>query len=215
MVDVKKNAGNLSLEGGKLCLDFTNTVDWRNDNKRRKEWLNNFSDLILWSRHVGILEEKTARALSLKASRQPDKARQIYKKAIELREILFHIFSSLAAERKPEDYNLSIFNRFLVEAMGESCVVSSQNGFTWSFCPDPDSMDFILNPIIKSAADLLVSSDLKRVKICAEKSCGWLFIDMSRNYSRRWCNMKDCGNRAKAHRYYQRKCQEKKEYYSK
>lgn len=211
MVDAKKNVSNLPLEGGELCLDFTNTVDWRNDNKRRKEWLNDFSDLILWSRHVGLLEDKNTQALSIKASQLPDKAKQIYKKAIELREILFHIFSSLAIEKKPENYHLSIFNCFLVGAMGKSCVVSSQGGFTWSFCPDPDSMDFILNPIIKSAADLLVSSNLKRVKICAEKSCGWLFIDMSRNYSRRWCNMKDCGNRAKAHRHYQRKRQEKKE----
>ncbi|MBE3089419.1 MAG: CGNR zinc finger domain-containing protein [Actinobacteria bacterium] len=211
MVDVKKNAANLSLEGGELCLDFTNTVDWRNDNKRQKEWLNDFSDLILWSRHVGILEEKTAQALSLKAWQQPDKAKQLYKKAIELREILFHIFSSLAIERKTEDYNLSIFNHFLVEAMGKSCLVSLQDGFTWSFCQEPDSMDFILNPIIKSAADLLVSPDLKRLKICADDCCGWLFIDMSRNNSRRWCNMKDCGNRAKAYRYYHRKCQEKKE----
>ena len=211
MVDVKKNAANLSLEGGELCLDFTNTVDWRNDNKRQKEWLNDFSDLILWSRHVGILEEKTAQALSLKAWQQPDKAKQLYKKAIELREILFHIFSSLAIERKPEDYNLSIFNHFLVEAMGKSCLVSLQDGFTWSFCQEPDSMDFILNPIIKSAADFLVSPDLKRLKICADYCCGWLFIDMSRNNSRRWCNMKDCGNRAKAYRYYHRKCQEKKE----
>ena len=210
MVEVKTNTGNLSLVGGELCLDFTNTVDWRNDNKRQKEWLNDFSDLILWSRHAGIIEEKTAQALSLKAWQQPDKAKQLYKKAIELREILFHIFSFLAIERKPEDYNFSIFNHFLVEAMAKSCLVSLQDGFTWSFCQDPDSMDFILNPIIKSAADLLVSPDLKHLKICADDCCGWLFIDMSRNNSRRWCNMKDCGNRAKAHRYYQRKRQEKK-----
>jgi predicted RNA-binding Zn ribbon-like protein len=211
MVEVKKNAANLPLEGGEPCLDFTNTVDWRNDNKRRKEWLNDFSDLILWSRHVGLLEEKTAQALSLKALQQPDKVKKIYKKAIELREVLFHIFSSIATESQPKDYSLSIFNHYLAGAMGNSCLVSLQDGFTWSFCPDPDSMDFTLNPIIKSAADLLVSSDLKRVKICADDCCGWLFIDMSRNYSRRWCNMKDCGNRAKAHRHYQRKRQEKKE----
>jgi predicted RNA-binding Zn ribbon-like protein len=210
MVEVKTNAGNLSLEGEELCLDFTNTVDWRKDNKRKKEWLNDFSDLILWSRHVGILEEKTAQALSLKALQQPDKAKQVYKKAIELREILFHLFSSLAIERKLEDYNLSIFNHFLVETMGKSRLVSWQDGFTWSFYQDADTMDFMLNPIIKSAADLLVSPNLKRLKICADDYCGWLFIDMSRNNSRRWCNMKVCGNRAKAHRYYQRKRQEKK-----
>ena len=70
-------------------------------------------------------------------------------------------------------------------------------------------MDLFLDPIIKSAADLLVSPELKRVKQCADDACGWLFMDKSRNNSRRWCSMKDCGNRAKAHRHYLRKCQEK------
>ena len=71
-------------------------------------------------------------------------------------------------------------------------------------------MDLFLDPIIKSAADLLVSPELKRVKQCADDFCGWLFMDKSRNNSRRWCSMKDCGNRAKAHRHYLRKCQGKK-----
>ncbi len=70
---------------------------------------------------------------------------------------------------------------------------------------------FQSSPIIKSAADFLVSSDLKRLKQCADDFCGWLFIDKSRNYSRRWCSMKDCGNRAKAHRHYLRKRQGEKE----
>jgi len=71
-------------------------------------------------------------------------------------------------------------------------------------------MDLFLDPIIKSAADLLVSSELKGVKQCADDACGWLFMDKSRNNSRRWCSMKDCGNRAKAHRHYLRKCQGEK-----
>jgi len=70
-------------------------------------------------------------------------------------------------------------------------------------------MDLFLDPIIKSAADLLSSSELKRVKRCADDACSWLFMDKSRNNSRRWCSMKGCGNRAKAHRHYLRKYQEK------
>jgi predicted RNA-binding Zn ribbon-like protein len=61
-----------------------------------------------------------------------------------------------------------------------------------------------LYPIVKSAADLLVSAQLDRIRVCADPQCGWLFLDSSRNRSRRWCSMDTCGNRAKARRFYKR-----------
>jgi len=205
----EKNAGNLPLEGGNLCLDFVNSVDWRISDKKRKEWLKSFSDLILWGRHANILNEKTAQTLSTTTEKYPNKAEQAYKKAIELREILFRIFSSFAVDRKPKDCLVLLFNRYLAEAMSKSCLSVSQDSFVWSFCDDSGSLESLFYPIIKSAADLMVSSELSRVKICADDCCGWLFIDMSRNKSRRWCNMKDCGNRAKAKRHYYRKSKKK------
>ena len=89
--------------------------------------------------------------------------------------------------------------------MAQSQIVKTQVGFSWKSFGDKNSLDWMINPIIRSAADLLVSDELKRVKKCADPQCGWLFLDVSRNKSRRWCNMKDCGNRAKARRFYKRK----------
>jgi predicted RNA-binding Zn ribbon-like protein len=66
-------------------------------------------------------------------------------------------------------------------------------------------LEWILNPIIHSAADLMISQELRKVKKCGDPVCGWLFLDISRNQSRRWCDMQDCGNRAKASRFYQKK----------
>jgi predicted RNA-binding Zn ribbon-like protein len=66
-------------------------------------------------------------------------------------------------------------------------------------------LEWILNPIIHSAADLMISQELRKVKKCSDPVCGWLFLDISRNQSRRWCDMQDCGNRAKASRFYQKK----------
>ena len=194
------------LEGIKLCTDFVNTVDWRNSKTRKKERLHDFSVLVSWSKQVGILEDKTAQILFKKALKQPNKAEQIYEKTIELRELLYCMFSSMATTGQASNHDLSIFNKYLADSMGKSCCLSpSDNGFVWSFCSGTDSMDLFLDPIIKSAADLLVSPELKRVKQCADDACGWLFVDMSRNNSRRWCSMEDCGNRAKAHRHYLRK----------
>jgi predicted RNA-binding Zn ribbon-like protein len=68
-----------------------------------------------------------------------------------------------------------------------------------------DLREAIFRPVAQSAADLLTSEELNRVGQCADDHCGWLFMDMSRNRSRRWCDMGDCGNRAKARRHYQRK----------
>jgi len=199
------------LGEGNLCIDFVNTVDWRNSKTRKKEMLHDFSALISWSKQMGILEDKTAQILFKKALQQPNKAEQVYEKTIELRELLYRIFSSMATTGQTSNHDLSIFNKYLADSMGKSCCLTpSNNGFVWSFCSEIDSMDLFLDPIIKSAADLLVSSELKRVKQCADDACGWLFMDKSRNNSRRWCSMKDCGNRAKAHRHYLSKRQGKK-----
>ena len=62
----------------------------------------------------------------------------------------------------------------------------------------------LLSPVLWSAADILVSADLKRLRQCANKRCLWLFFDDSKNRTRRWCSMQACGNRAKAQRHYLR-----------
>jgi predicted RNA-binding Zn ribbon-like protein len=198
------SAENVPLEGGELCLDFTNTVSWRSGPKRR-EMLNSYSDLITWSVYVGILEKKIADDLKKYALKDPREAEKVYSRAIELRDTLFRIFESIVAKTQVQNGDLRIFNRYFADSMGRSCCIKNEEGeFVWSFCSQNNSLDIMLNPIVKSAANLLVSLDLIRVKKCADEYCGWLFIDNSRNRSRRWCNMKDCGNRAKARRHYQR-----------
>ncbi len=78
-------------------------------------------------------------------------------------------------------------------------------GFIWDWQDDPEpALDRVLWPIIRSAAQLLIADELSRLKLCDADDCGWLFVDGSRNRSRRWCDMSDCGNRAKARRYRER-----------
>ena len=64
----------------------------------------------------------------------------------------------------------------------------------------------MLWPVVQSAVDLMTSPELDRVGQCADdRGCGWLFVDTTKNRSRRWCDMRDCGNRAKARRHYAKK----------
>lgn len=204
MKDIKLHAGNLKLLGGELCLDFANTVGWH-DSDDPQEWLNNYSDLMVWSKHIGILTDKEVQKLIDKASKRGSEARRVLEKAIELREAIYRIFSSLIGKSEPKDEDLSILNSFLSDVMGKSRVVRTKEGFSWGFGIGEDSFDWVLYPIVRSTGELLASDKLGRVKKCSGRYCGWLFLDMSRNRSRRWCDMKDCGNRAKAKRHYHRK----------
>jgi predicted RNA-binding Zn ribbon-like protein len=204
MSDNVSSAWDLPLIGGRLCLDFANTVDWH-ASEHPRENLNTFNDLIIWSEHAGILTRHEAERLTLMAAKSPSKAKLVLQRAVEFRETIYRIFSSVTAGKAPIKEDLSKFNEHLSEAMVRSQIVKTRAGFSWDTSGDKDSLDWMLNPLVRSAADLLVSGELKRVKRCVDPQCGWLFLDVSRNKSRRWCDMKDCGNRAKANRFYKRK----------
>ena len=64
--------------------------------------------------------------------------------------------------------------------------------------------DAILWPVAVAAADLLTTRDHPLLRECASDECSWLYLDTTRNHSRRWCDMKGCGNKAKVRRYRQR-----------
>jgi predicted RNA-binding Zn ribbon-like protein len=200
----KKHAGNLSLLGGRPCLDFVNTLDWRGAD-HPVEFLHTYQDLVAWSRHAGTISNKEASIISQHSKKQPSKQIKVLAKAIELRETIYRIFSSLSDGKPAATKDLAAFNKFLSRTMKNSQIVRTKDGYNWDSRGEMAKLDWILNPLIRSAADLLVSDELKRVKKCGDPVCGWLFLDTSRNKRRRWCDMRDCGNRAKAKRFYKKK----------
>ncbi len=204
MIDPKRHVGNLKLLGGKLCLDFINTLDWRGTDAP-VEFLNTYADLITWAQYVGILTKQEAKSLLEKGSREPEKTGAILRRAVKLREAIYRIFRSFSESKSPSAVDLAAFNRSFSKTMGLSRITPTEAGLSWDSNGDKKTLDWMLNPVVRSTADLLVSTDSKRVKQCADAACGWLFLDTSRNRSRRWCDMNDCGNRAKANRFYRRK----------
>ena len=199
----KRDAGSIKLSGGALCLDFANTVHCYGC-ADPGEYLNSYHDLVAWSRHVGTITDEEAKTLSRRAAGHPAEAKSAHRRAIELREAIYRIFTITLKAQSPAQEDLAIFNNFLAEAMMRSQIVKTQEGFYWDMMGNKAKLDWILNPIIRSAADLLVSEEFRRVKKCGDPICGWLFLDTSRNHSRRWCDMADCGNRAKASRFYKK-----------
>ena len=204
MDDQTKHAANMCLLGGRPCLDFVNTLDWRGTD-HPVEFLHTYEDLVAWSRHAGTISAREANNILQRSRKRPTKQTKVLGKAIMLRETIYRIFSFLSEGRPAANKDLDIFNKFLSQTMKNSQIVRTKDGYHWDSKGEMNKMGWILNPLIRSAADLLVSDELKRVKKCGDLACGWLFLDTSRNKSRRWCDMSDCGNRAKASRFYKKK----------
>lgn len=193
---------SLNLIGGRLCLDFINTVDCRNSDHSR-EYLSAYSNLISWSQHANILIENEALDLLQEAALHPADARIVLERAITTREALHRIFCAIANHRLPAATDISVLNAEMSIAMAQMRLKPASAPNPWTYTFEEKKLDQMLWPIIHSAAELLTSDKVDRICECQGENCGWLFIDMSRNRSRRWCDMKDCGNRAKARRHYQ------------
>ncbi len=195
----------LKVEAGRLCLEFANTNDWH-ASQHPAEGLHQYPDLVAWARGVGLLSDAEAAGMDTAAGKRPAEAEAALGRARDLREAIYRIFSALAAGRVAPGDDLAALNAAIARSYGRQRLVQSGQAFAWSWQHDPADLDRFLWPVARSAADLLTSPQLDRVGECADdRGCGWLFFDTSRNHSRRWCGMDACGNRAKAHRHYERK----------
>ena len=193
---------NMNRVGGKLCLDFVNTVNWRG-RQERGEYLNDYRDLLVWNRHVGVLSESEYQKLAEASHNNREEAEKVYRRAIEYREAIYRAFSSVASGGEPYPSDIQRINEELSRASRHSRILKTDTGYSLGFDDEP-SLDRMLWPISSSVTDLLTSSNQNRIKRCGSEECGWLFYDTSRNKSRKWCDMKECGNRMKAKRHYSR-----------
>lgn len=185
-----------------LCLDFTDVVDWRTSD-HAKDTCDSYDKLVEWSRGHGILNEKQASALSRLTTKE-DSARTLAD-ATRLREAIYRTFSAIAHKRKSDPRDLGVLNEYLARGFSRVRVTAAEGTYHWGWS-DQVSPDMMLYPIASSAAGLLTSDDLGKVRECAneEEGCGSLFLDHSKGQNRRWCSMETCGNRMKFRAYYER-----------
>ncbi len=191
-------ADRLPQLGGALCLDFTNTAVWRM-RPGPDETLVTYDDLLRWAAHAGAIAEPTATTLQRRAAAAPGAAGQTLERAKALREALYRVILAGIAGVSPDPASLETFNRELQAAMSRAGIHPTPAGLRWDWSSPTETIDLArpLWPVVRSAADLLTGSSLERVKRCPGEGCGWLFLDTSRNGSRRWCEMSSCGNRAR------------------
>ena len=122
-----------------------------------------------------------------------------------MREAVWAVFSALASGDVPRDSDLALIGDAAAAGAARSRLVYDRDGVGWSLPSDSDELERPLWEIARSAAELLTSGEHDRIKECASTTCEWVFLDRSRNHSRRWCDMSDCGNRAKARRFQAKK----------
>jgi predicted RNA-binding Zn ribbon-like protein len=199
-------AGTLNLIGGRLCLDFVNSVGARRFSPSRKmtirdEKLNDYLDLLAWGRHAGALTNADAETLALEGSQHPKEAAAVFHRAIRFREAMYHIFHAKLSHKQPNGADLLALNEEIRQARGAEQLVYEKTRFDWQWSTPDSALERALWPIARSAAVLLTQDDLSRLRQCGGDDCGWIFLDTSRNRGRRWCDMRDCGNVAKVRRF--------------
>jgi predicted RNA-binding Zn ribbon-like protein len=191
--------------GGNPALDLLNTQNGPADGAPEDDVLHDYADLLAWSAVIGALSEAEADRLHQEGLRHPDAAGAAFQRAISTRAYLYELFHDIA-RGAPE--NRALVNRLAgdeAEALGHGRLVADEGGYRWTWEPGGRALD-LGRPVweaIHAAAALLVSGRLDRVKGCS--SCRFHFLDESKNRSRRWCSMDDCGTRTKSRRYVARR----------
>ncbi len=188
--------------GGNLSLDFINTVEYR-DSQQCLDVLASYTHLLAWCWHGELISSEQAERLAARASRQMIEAALAFRAAVDLRETLYRIFAAVIDGDPPPSADLENLNTVL--AASPRRVMMTDQGFAWGW-PLSDDLTSPLWPIALAAGDLLASDQLARVRQCP--NCGWLFVDTSRNHSRRWCSMDICGSQVKSRRQYERRKQQ-------
>lgn len=192
------------MVGGRTCLDFANTASQRREGPF-KDKLESYEDLLTWAVQAEQLSEAEAADLRAKAAADPAGAAAVLERGRALREAIYRVFTCRQEGKElpiddlkliSEEYGRAAVNRLLTPSNVGVCT------FEWH---THDALDRPLWPVAVSATNLVASEDALRVKECGNDNCNWLFLDMSKNRSRRWCDMNECGNRAKARRHYHRK----------
>lgn len=188
--------------GGDLSLDFVNTAEFR-DSTRCIDSFQSYAHLLGWCREVGIVDAVEYDHLGELAEQQPAEAADAFRIALHLREMLYRIFTAVIVEKQPQSEDLAQLNDALRTAA--RCIQPVGNSFVWNWAQH-DYVAQVTQPIALAAANLLTSDRLQWIRQCP--NCGWLFVDTSRNHSRRWCSMDFCGSKIKSRRQYERRKRE-------
>jgi predicted RNA-binding Zn ribbon-like protein len=193
-----------ALAGGALCLDFANTVDDRTD-AEPLDHLPSYAALLAWSVHAGAISAEESRQLQRLARRERGQAERVLAGALTAREAVYTVLAAVAAGDELQPSVLAPLNRVLKRIGGVPRLATEPSGLRLQWESGTElSLETPVRRAVRSAIELLTGSELPLVRQCAAPDCCWLFLDLTRNHSRRWCRAEGCGVRNRFRRYYAR-----------
>ena len=170
------------------CVELTRTRGWE-ERDRSDDDLTSYGALLDWSREAGILDSRAGRALSERADADPDEAEEVLERARSLRRALYRVLTAVAEDRDPPAPALERVNEEIGRAGRHLRLTGGGREYELELdVKGGERLDLPLLRVARSAAELLTSPEVERLKLCDAHDCGWLFIDASRNRSRRWCD---------------------------
>jgi len=181
------------LIAGHPALDFVNTLDWRFGSRGPQELLASYDDLVRFAQQSKLLGHRPRASRSTGA--------RVLKRSIELREALAEVFYARLDGRTPSSEARHTVERYFKEARLRQTLDWKQARLEWKWRAQAASAELPFWVLALCAEDLMTSEAAGRVRACDNAECRWLFLDTSKNHTRRWCDMKLCGNRMKARRF--------------
>jgi predicted RNA-binding Zn ribbon-like protein len=186
------------LLAGHPALELVNTLDLR-FSAEAEELLPTYADLLRFTAQLGLLPAEQTRKLG-RTVREKD-AQRVLAAAVELREALGSVLYAWIDGGKPPARQVETLEKHFTAAALHRRLRAGNMQLNWSWLGAEQQAEIPLWKLAQAAADLLLSTDAERVKDCGDPTCRWLFLDLSKNHTRRWCDMKVCGNRMKARRH--------------
>ncbi len=200
-METSADVTRMRLVGGNLALDFVNSRSGPAGGVPDDEALTRYADVLAWGLYTGSLADSEASGLRRLAREDPDGAEAAFGRCLRIRQCLDDVFRGLAARRSPGPKLLSELRDHELDALG-AAELEVGDSYTWSWDRDRTLLRPV-RPVVHAAVELLTAGQLDRIKGCG--TCRFLFLDESRNRSRRWCSMEDCGTAEKMRRYVARR----------
>jgi predicted RNA-binding Zn ribbon-like protein len=197
-VVIPPHIAELDLRGGDLALDFANTLEGTRGGPPGTEHLREYADLAAWAVHAGLLPAADGEALLARAAGEGVAAGTALQAAVDLRRVVHDVFAALAdGEPAPADALRALRDAHGAALVRATLAPGEHGTHRWTWAGDDLARP--IWPVAVAAVDLLRHGPLERLKACGQ--CVWLFLDQSRNRSRRWCSMSECGAQVKMRRY--------------
>jgi predicted RNA-binding Zn ribbon-like protein len=196
--DPTTKARIFELSGGHPALDLVNTLDWRFRESGPEEFLENYADVIRFTTQCGLVSAVDARKL-LRNSLD-NKSTRVLAAVRDLREASAEVFYAALDRKSPSASAVERLQACFTTARQQQELRWNGEKLSWTL-PATASPDLPLWLLGLSTSALMTSDQMHLIRECGNAECRWLFVDTSKNHTRRWCNMKICGNRMKARRF--------------